>query len=61
MDAQFKNWQVHHNYIETCGNKAVELAECNGGSITDNHIVNGVEGPQGVFCSRKGPVKDNLV
>jgi len=33
MAAQFKNWQVHSNYIDTCGNEAVELAECNGGLI----------------------------
>jgi hypothetical protein len=36
--SQFKNWQVHHNLIDTSGNKAVELAECNGGLIADNYI-----------------------
>jgi hypothetical protein len=36
LASQFKNWQVHHNFIDTCGNKAVELAECNGGLIADN-------------------------
>lgn len=61
MAAQFKNWQVHHNYIETCGNKAVELAECNGGSIADNHIVDAADGPQVIFGSRNVQIKDNMV
>lgn len=61
MAAQFKNWQVHNNYIDTCGNKAVELAECNGGLIADNHIVNVVDGPQVIFGSRNVQIKDNTV
>lgn len=61
MAAQFKNWQVHNNYIETCGNKAVELAECNGGLIADNHIVNVVDGPQVIFGSRNVQIRDNTV
>ncbi len=61
MATQFKNWQVHHNYIETCGNKAVELAECNGGLIADNHIVNVVDGPQVIFGSRNVQIRDNIV
>lgn len=61
MATQFKNWQVHHNYIETCGNKAVELAECNGGLIADNHIVNVTDGPQVIFGSRNVQIKDNVV
>lgn len=59
--AQFKNWQVHHNYIETCGNKAVELAECNGGLIAENHIVNAADGPQVIFGSRNVQIRDNVV
>ena len=35
LAAQFKNWQVCHNLIDTCGNKAVEFDECNGGLIAD--------------------------
>jgi len=61
MAAQFKNWQVYHNYIETCGNKAVELAECNGGLIADNHIVNVVDGPQVIFGTRNVQIRDNVV
>ncbi len=61
MATQFKNWQVHHNYIETCGNKAVELAECNGGLISDNHIVKVVDGPQVIFGSRNVQIRDNIV
>lgn len=61
MATQFKNWQVHHNYIETCGNKAIELAECNGGLIADNHIVNVVDGPQVIFGSRNVQIRDNIV
>lgn len=61
MAAQFKNWQVHNNYIETCGNKAVELAECNGGLIADNHIVNVVDGPQVIFGSRNVQIRGNIV
>lgn len=61
MATQFKNWQVHNNYIETCGNKAVELAECNGGLIADNHIVNVVDGPQVIFGSRNVQIRDNTV
>ena len=61
MATQFKNWQVHHNYIETCGNKAVELAECHGGNISDNHIVNVEDGPQVIFGSRNVQIKDNVV
>lgn len=61
MATQFKNWQVHNNYIDTCGNKAVELAECNGGLIADNHIVNVVDGPQVIFSSRNVQIRDNIV
>jgi hypothetical protein len=61
MATQFKNWQVYHNYIETCGNKAVELAECNGGLIADNHIVNVVDGPQVIFGSRNVQIRGNTV
>ncbi|GEP43618.1 right-handed parallel beta-helix repeat-containing protein [Brevifollis gellanilyticus] len=61
MATQFKNWQVHHNYIETCGNKAIELAECNGGLIADNHIVDVIDGPQVIFGSRNVQIKDNVV
>ncbi|MGV3660572.1 MAG: right-handed parallel beta-helix repeat-containing protein [Prosthecobacter sp.] len=59
--AQHKNWQVHHNYIHTCGNKAVEFAECNGGLIADNHIVNVTDGPQVIFGSRNIQIRDNTV
>ncbi|GAA5139828.1 hypothetical protein GCM10023213_21210 [Prosthecobacter algae] len=61
MATQFKNWQVYNNYIETCGNKAIELAECNGGLIADNHIVNVVDGPQVIFGSRNVQIRDNIV
>ncbi|TDU64585.1 parallel beta helix pectate lyase-like protein [Prosthecobacter fusiformis] len=61
MDSQFKNWQVYNNYIETCGNKGIELAECNGGLIADNHIVNVVDGPQVIFGSRNVQIRDNIV
>jgi hypothetical protein len=59
LAAQFKNWQVHHNFIDTCGNKAVELAECNGGLIADNYIVNVKAGPQVIFGSRNVQIRDN--
>ncbi len=59
--AQFKNWQVCHNVIDTCGNKAVELAECNGGLIADNHITNVANGPQMIFGSRNVQIRDNVV
>lgn len=61
MATQFKNWQVRNNYIDTCGNKAVELAECNGGLIADNHIVNVVDGPQVIFGSRNVQIRGNTV
>jgi len=61
MATQFKNWQVYNNFIETCGNKAVELAECNGGLIADNHIFNLVDGPQVIFGSRNVHIRDNIV
>lgn len=61
LEAQFKNWQVCHNHIHTCGNKAVELAECNGGLIADNHIVNVKAGPQVIFGSRNVQIRDNVV
>ena len=61
LAAQFKNWQVHHNYIDTCGNKAVELAECNGGLIADNYITNCQDGPQVIFGSRNVRICDNHV
>jgi hypothetical protein len=61
MATQFKNWQVYNNYIETCGNKAIELAECNGGLIADNYIVNVVDGPQVIFGSRNVQIRDNIV
>lgn len=59
--SQFKNWQVHHNFIDTCGNKAVELAECNGGLIADNEIINCEDGPQVIFGSRNVRICDNKV
>ncbi|MCB1212490.1 MAG: right-handed parallel beta-helix repeat-containing protein, partial [Verrucomicrobiales bacterium] len=61
MASQFKNWQVHHNFIDTCGNKAVELAECNGGLIADNYITNCEDGPQVIFGSRNVRICDNHV
>lgn len=61
MASQFKNWQVHHNFIDTCGNKAVELAECNGGLIADNYIINCEDGPQVIFGSRNVRICDNQV
>ncbi len=61
LAVQFKNWQVHHNFIDTCGNKAVELAECNGGLIADNYIVNVKAGPQVIFGSRNVQIRDNEV
>lgn len=59
--SQFKNWQVYHNVIDTCGNKAVELAECNGGLIADNHITRTYDGPQVIFGSRNVQIRDNEV
>ena len=59
--SQFKNWQVHHNTIDTCGNKAIELAECNGGLIADNYIINCEDGPQVIFGSRNVRICDNQV
>lgn len=61
LSAQFKNWQVCHNFIDTCGNKAIELAECNGGLIADNYITNVVDGPQVIFGSRNVQIRDNEV
>lgn len=61
MASQFKNWQVHHNFIDTCGNKAVELAECNGGLIADNYITNCEAGPQVIFGSRNVSICNNQV
>lgn len=61
LASQFKNWQVCNNYIETCGNKAIELAECNGGLIAGNHLVNVKEGPQVIFGSRNVQIRDNTV
>ena len=61
LASQFKNWQVCNNYIEVCGNKAIELAECNGGLIAENHITNVKEGPQVIFGSRNVQIRDNTV
>jgi hypothetical protein len=61
LAAQFKNWQVHHNFIDTCGNKAIEFAECNGGLIADNYITNVTAGPQVIFGSRNVQIRDNEV
>ena len=61
LASQFKNWQVCHNFIDTCGNKAVELAECNGGLIADNYMTNVVDGPQVIFGSRNVQIRDNEV
>lgn len=61
LASQFKNWQVHHNFIDTCGNKAVEFAECNGGLIADNYIVNVKDGPQVICGSRNVQIRDNEV
>jgi hypothetical protein len=61
LAAQFKDWQVCHNYIDTCGNKAIEFAECNGGLMADNYIVNAVDGPQVICGSRNVQIRDNEV
>lgn len=61
LASQFKNWQVCHNFIDTCGNKAIELAECNGGLIADNYMTNVVDGPQVIFGSRNVQIRDNEV
>ncbi len=61
LACQFKNWQVHHNFIDTCGNKAIELAECNGGLIADNYMIHVQDGPQVIFGSRNVRICDNQV
>jgi hypothetical protein len=61
LASQFKNWQVCHNFIDTCGNKGVELAECNGGLIADNYMTNVQDGPQVIFGSRNVQIRDNVV
>jgi hypothetical protein len=61
LSSQFKNWQVCHNFIDTCGNKAVEFAECNGGLIADNYMVNVKDGPQVICGSRNVQIRDNEV
>ncbi len=61
LATQFTNWQVCHNYIDTCGNKAVELAECNGVLIADNYITNTKDGPQVICGSRNVQIRDNVV
>jgi hypothetical protein len=61
LAAQFKNWQVNHNFIDTCGNKAIELAQCNGGLIADNYLTNVVDGPQVIHGSRNVQIRDNTV
>jgi hypothetical protein len=61
LAAQFKNWQVYHNFIDTCGNKAIELAQCNGGLIADNYLTNVVDGPQVIHGSRNVQICDNTV
>ncbi len=61
LATQFTNWQVCHNYIDTCGNKAIELAECNGGLIADNYITNTKDGPQVICGSRNVQIRDNVV
>lgn len=61
LAAQFKDWQVHHNHIDTCGNKAIELAECNGGLNADNYITNTEAGPQVIFGSRNVRICDHHV
>ncbi|MCB1227262.1 MAG: hypothetical protein KDK99_15700, partial [Verrucomicrobiales bacterium] len=48
-------------FIDTCGNKAIELAECNGGLIADNFITNVEAGPQVIFGSRNIRICDNHV
>jgi hypothetical protein len=61
LASQFKNWRVYENTIDTCGNKAVELAECNGGLIADNDIDNTHDGPQVIFGSRNVEIRGNHV
>ncbi|HEX4131881.1 MAG TPA: FAD-dependent oxidoreductase [Pirellulales bacterium] len=58
---QSRNWQVYHNYMDTCGNKMVEFAEVNGGLIADNYITNAYQGPQVIFGSRNVVIRDNQV
>lgn len=61
LASQHKNWRVYGNVIDTCGNKAIEFAECNGGLIADNHITNVHAGPQVIFGSRNVQIRDNEV
>ncbi|HSI11153.1 MAG TPA: right-handed parallel beta-helix repeat-containing protein [Chthoniobacter sp.] len=61
LASQFKNWCVYGNTIDTCGNKAVELDECNGGLIADNDIDNTFDGPQVIFGSRNVEIRGNHV
>jgi hypothetical protein len=61
METQSKNWQIYHNYMDTCGNKMVELAEVRGGLIADNYITNAYQGPQVIFGSRDVLIRDNEV
>jgi hypothetical protein len=61
LAAQFKNWRVCGNTIDTCGNKAIEFDECNGGLIADNYIDNTRDGPQVICGSRNVEFRDNEV
>jgi hypothetical protein len=61
LAAQFKNWRVYGNTIDTCGNKAIEFDECNGGLIADNYIDNTRDGPQVICGSRNVEFRDNEV
>jgi hypothetical protein len=61
LASQFKNWRVCGNTIDTCGNKAIEFDECNGGLIADNYIDNTRDGPQVICGSRNVEFRDNVV
>ncbi|MEP6671170.1 MAG: right-handed parallel beta-helix repeat-containing protein [Chthoniobacter sp.] len=61
LASQFKNWSVCGNTIDTCGNKAIEFSECNGGLIADNYIDNTRDGPQVIAGSCNVQIRDNHV
>ena len=61
LASQFKNWRVCGNTIDTCGNKAIEFDETNGGLIADNDITNTFDGPQVICGSRNVQIRDNHV
>lgn len=60
-NSQYRNWIVENCVMDLCGNKVVELGECDYGVIRNNLMTRCTDGPQAIFHSRNIVIEGNRI